>query len=54
VEVSCLLHTHTITTIDFVLNRCVDEHRMWYEWSIVEPVVTPIHNLYGRFFAAGY
>jgi protein arginine N-methyltransferase 5 len=28
--------------------RCVTKQKMWYEWSLSSPVVTPIHNPNGR------
>jgi len=33
--------------------RCVSKHNVWYEWSISEPVASPVHNPNGRSYQIG-
>jgi len=33
--------------------RLVSKHNVWYEWSISEPVCTPVHNPNGRSYQIG-
>lgn len=40
-------------TIALDIWRCVDEHRVWYEWCVVSPVRTAIHNIQGRSSCVG-
>ena len=35
------------------LSRCVDEKKVWYEWSVSEPSAGPINNTNGRSFSIG-
>jgi len=31
--------------------RCVDEHRVWYEWCLSSPVASPVQNSNGASYA---
>lgn len=33
--------------------RCSAPHKVWYEWSVTEPVAGPIHNVGGRSYWVG-
>ncbi|XP_023343008.1 protein arginine N-methyltransferase 5 [Eurytemora carolleeae] len=33
--------------------RCVSKHHVWYEWSISEPICSPVHNPNGRSYQIG-
>jgi type II protein arginine methyltransferase len=33
--------------------RCVDNHRVWYEWCLSAPIVSPIQNPNGRSYWIG-
>lgn len=33
--------------------RCVAAHKVWYEWALTEPSVTPLHNPSGRSYWVG-
>lgn len=33
--------------------RCVSPRKVWYEWGLTEPLVTPIHNPNGRSYWIG-
>lgn len=33
--------------------RCCSSSQVWYEWTMVEPRILPIHNPSGRSFSIG-
>ncbi|CAD7703043.1 unnamed protein product, partial [Ostreobium quekettii] len=35
-------------SIEVHIWRCMAEHKVWYEWALTKPTVTPIHNPNGR------
>ena len=35
------------------MSRCVNPHKVWYEWSVSSPAPTPIHNISGRSYFVG-
>lgn len=39
--------------VDVNVWRCATPQRVWYEWSLGQPVVSPIHNPRGRSFWVG-
>jgi type II protein arginine methyltransferase len=36
------------SNVVFNFSRNFDHQKVWYEWSISEPVVLPVHNTNGR------
>jgi protein arginine N-methyltransferase 5 len=40
-------------TITIDMWRCVDDHRVWYEWCVVSPTITVLHNVQGRASCVG-
>jgi protein arginine N-methyltransferase 5 len=43
-----LLRTGQTLVVEMRRVADADEHRVWYEWQIIEPVVSPVHNKAGR------
>ncbi|CRG93966.1 protein arginine N-methyltransferase 5, putative [Plasmodium gallinaceum] len=39
--------------LSFSIWRLTDNHKIWYEWCINEPITTNIHNLNARYFSIG-
>jgi type II protein arginine methyltransferase len=38
-------------TIECHFWRCVDDNKVWYEWALTSPSISPIHNPNGRSYA---
>lgn len=34
--------------IRFKIWRRTDQKRVWYEWAVIDPIVTSIHNVNGK------
>lgn len=40
-------------TVQLQMWRCVDARKVWYEWAVTSPDVSPIHNPMGRSYWIG-
>ena len=40
-------------SIEVHMWRCVDKHKVWYEWALTGPQTTHLHNAKGRSFVVG-
>eukprot|EP00951_Prasinocladus_malaysianus_P047105 scaffold648917_cov47-Prasinocladus_malaysianus.AAC.1 len=47
------IHVPPGGTIEVHMWRCTKAHKVWYEWTVVSPEHTPIHNVNGRSYYVG-
>jgi len=47
------VYTRAGDTIEVRMWRCVSAAKVWYEWCLTEPSITPIHNPTGRSYYVG-